>query len=933
MIHVPPRGPSPSPILIVGEAPGQYEASAGKPFWGPSGDEQSNYLKWCGIRPSQCRMTNLVPIFRPGNPDPCESDIAKYSSQLDKEIRRTKPLVILAVGRISTRYFLGSHPFLKMYDIHGTPCRGGVFDSSIAHRSRGAAVIPIIHPASALHATSSKDSGFDIRSAIQYDYKQAIDTYRALEPLSSSQRAEYISNLNTDEFDGIDKSYIDLTNSTQVDSAIKDLFRGLSLPDHVSVDTEGDLSSPWSIQVTTLPTISYIARCSNKETFDYFIYKLNYIFNNYKRPKLVLHNALHDIPILREMGLNVDNLLYQHRIIDTMYLAYILRVLPQSLKALMWRLCGMDVLTYESVVNQSTITEQLSYLSMIADARIKSLGKVEVILNDGQLVKYGPQPLSIKARKLLGSIKLSLANGDQVTASDIAEKWYDISGDAAAKKRLKWQMLKDLELQYGKLPIESLDVTPLDQSIFYAGKDADGTLRVLDKLLTLIEEHNINKGLIERGARILPMIEEMQRNGMPASYSYFYNLYDELTERAVSISRDISTNFLKNVPFNPNSPLQTAKLIEARGIEIIDTTPKGAPSTSKTSLEKYRLKDEAINLLFLAREHYHYRDTFCWPVIEALYDKDKGQDIHPVIGQIKCTRTATRRLSMEKTDRGPNLLAMPKRQREGMSEWLASSIRRGFVAPQGYKLTAHDVSQMELVVLAFLSQDPIMCDVFRNGGDIHATTAEMLFNVPPEEQVGKIHRIPAKTTNFLVVYGGGAMELHSQLVSKGIDISFEECVNIIDKFYSKYKGVRRYKEQVEREVRDRGYDETTYGFRRYFPHIVSRDKGIALSAAREAVSLRVQGTAQDMMQESMSWIWYEVERRRREYRDKNSNRDKPFDVKFCLQIHDEILALTNEDSWEDYDKLVIEGLTKRHGLEMNIPIKADGGYGDRWSEI
>ena len=228
---------------------------------------------------------------------------------------------------------------------------------------------------------------------------------------------------------------------------------------------------------------------------------------------------------------------------------------------------------------------------------------------------------------------------------------------------------------------------------------------------------------LQQGMSILPLVVEMQQNGMPASRSYFESLLEYFDDKLYEIGQEIRTKYNDGEPFNPNSDPQVLKVIKARGLETRKKTPKGDPSVSKKSIEYLRHSDEFVDLSFTWKEIDKQRSTFCVKILECL--DPAGPDIQDVVGDVLWTSTATRRLSMKKVGgQGPSLLTIPSRQRVGMLEGLGMMIRKGFIAPEGYLFGSWDLSQIEVRVAAHyayvLTGDTSLMDAINSGLDLHS---------------------------------------------------------------------------------------------------------------------------------------------------------------------------------------------------------------------
>jgi DNA polymerase-1 len=263
--------------------------------------------------------------------------------------------------------------------------------------------------------------------------------------------------------------------------------------------------------------------------------------------------------------------------------------------------------------------------------------------------------------------------------------------------------------------------------------------------------------------------------------------------------------------------------------------------------------------------------------------------------------TATGRLSSS----NPNLQNIPIRSEEGRR------IRAAFVPEPGYMLLSADYSQIELRLLAHLSQDPLLIESFQRGQDVHARTAAELFQVPVEA-VSADRRRQAKTINFGIIYGMGALRL-----ARALDIPTKTAQAYITQYFARYGGIKSYMEGILVEARTRGYVTTLQGRRRYVPDLQSKNTQLAAAAERMAVNTPIQGTAADLIKMAMVAI------------DRRLTQEK-LRTRMLLQVHDELLFEVPEEEIERVKKLVrelMEGV-----MSLRVPLQVDLGTGKNWAE-
>lgn len=863
------RGPLHAKWMIVGEAPGKEEAARGRPFVGKSGQEQDAYLARHGLSSYTAYVTNVCKEYRESNPDPTVEQLERWTPRLLEEIDEVQPRIILAVGRYAARWFLGDDA--DMERVHGMPHYAGAFDPSRADRARGAVVVPVYHPALGFYDG-------DMRAVISYDYEQAARTYR----LVMANREDHIR-FPIDEY-GEDVEYRDVTGRE-----LRDRLEGVDGP--IGFDTEGIPGAVWSVQVSAASGTGMILRCSQTD----FAEGIRALQSYADRGGLVvIHNAMYDLGIAREVGLELRHA----RLWDTMYAAYLLRLEPQGLKPLAYRWLGVQMTSYEETVGDAGYQKQIDYLTQTLDLGPWPKAEPRVITdNAGRSRLYRPQSID---RRAMAILQAALED----PTIDIRKRWHDVDPPTRAL----------VEAVLGEMPVGTLDDIPLERATRYAVRDADVTLRLFDRLSEAHHHHKLIE-LMNNGMEVLPIFEEMQATGMHVRRSYFQSFYDDLTTEMERIGATISHDFYQGHPFNPGSGDQVAALMRRRGLQGEERTSTGKMSTAKKSIEHLREEDAAMDLVMSWREHQKVRDAFVTPVLSGIPETVGDDDLHPVRCRLKVTRVQTRRLAAA----DPNMLAFPA---EGD---LAKRIRQGFVAPPGQLFGAWDLSQVELRYLAHTSGDAKLCKRFRDGADVHSETAAEIFRIPVDQVDKMKHRWPAKRAGFGIVYGISGVGLQAQLrMMGGEGWTVESCDELIDKWLDSYPGVRSYIAETRRRVRQTGVVRDRWGMIRYLPGAWSHDGKTRAEAERTAVSHEIQGGAQGMIQNSMRWLRPII----RELQLAGHG------VHWVLQIHDEIVLRFDEDLRDVIHALVIEALTEHHGVEdVRVPIEADGNVSDTWAGL
>ena len=436
----------------------------------------------------------------------------------------------------------------------------------------------------------------------------------------------------------------------------------------------------------------------------------------------------------------------------------------------------------------------------------------------------------------------------------------------------------------------------LAQAVPYAAEDADITLRLHRVLWPKLEaEPKLERLYREIEMPLVPVLVRIERNGVKVDRNALAELSGELSRRMKDIEEQVYC--IAGEEFNLASPKQIQHVLyEKLGLPIIKKTPKGQPSTSEEVLQQLAEEYELPQLILQYRGLNKLKSTYT----DRLPDQ-----IHPLTCRVHTSYhqavTATGRLSSS----DPNLQNIPIRSEEGRR------IRRAFVAEDGYKLVAADYSQIELRIMAHLSEDENLLSAFAQGADIHRATAAEIFGVSPEE-VTPGQRRSAKAINFGLIYGMSAYGLARQL-----GIGREEAQAYIETYFERYPGVRRYMDRTRQLAYEQGYVETLFGRRLYLPELKSRNHQRRQYAERTAINAPMQGTAADIIKRAMiavdGWI-----------------RKTGEGVKMIMQVHDELVFEVCESRLQEAMEQI--GSLMRVAAELKVPLEVDLGVGDNWDE-
>jgi DNA polymerase-1 len=436
----------------------------------------------------------------------------------------------------------------------------------------------------------------------------------------------------------------------------------------------------------------------------------------------------------------------------------------------------------------------------------------------------------------------------------------------------------------------------LEQAAPYAAEDADITLRLHQVLhARLSEEGRLLQVFEEIEKPLIPVLSRIERNGALVDANLLGKQSVEIGERLVMLEREAFE--LAGRPFNLSSPKQLQQIFyEEQKLPVLKKTPKGAPSTAEEVLQELAL-DYPLPKLIL--EHRGLSK------LKSTYTDKLPLMINPTTGRIHTSYhqaiTATGRLSS--TD--PNLQNIPIRSAEGRR------IRQAFIAPEGYRLVAADYSQIELRIMAHLSQDPGLLSAFSKGEDIHRATAAEVFKVALD-QVTVEQRRSAKAINFGLIYGMSAFGLGKQL-----GIGRNEAQQYIDHYFATYPGVQRYMDDIREKARAQGYVETLFGRRLYLPEINASNGMRRQGAERTAINAPMQGTAADIIKRAMVQVaqWLD---------------DTGLDVRVIMQVHDELVFEVRE---ELVDAFVPEVKARMAAAaKMDVPLLVEAGVGAHWDE-
>ena len=470
--------------------------------------------------------------------------------------------------------------------------------------------------------------------------------------------------------------------------------------------------------------------------------------------------------------------------------------------------------------------------------------------------------------------------------------------DYLAETYLKYKPIPITELigSKGKNQLCMRDV-PLAQIAEYAAEDADVTLKLKNFFAPELEKTGIESLFFDIEMPLIYVLAEMEQTGVKLDTVALKQSSDELTDALKKLEKEIYE--LAGVKFNINSSKQVGDILFER-LKIEEKAKKtktGSYSTSEDILEKLRSKHPVVGKLLEYRGLKKLLSTY----IDALPEL-----ISPVTGKVHTsynqTVTATGRLSST----NPNLQNIPIRDE------LGREIRKAFI-PDNKDCTffSADYSQIELRIMAHLSNDEHMIEAFRSGADIHAATAAKIYGIPVEEVTSDMRR-KAKTANFGIIYGISIFGLAERL-----NIPRAESKELIEGYFKSYPGIRDYMDESIRIAKEKGYVETIFKRKRYLPDINSHNAIVRGYAERNAINAPIQGSAADIIKVAMVRIFNRFEA-------------EGLKSKMILQVHDELNFNVCNNELEKVKQIVLEEM--EGAIKLQVPLIADCGEGNNWLE-
>ncbi|AOW77151.1 DNA polymerase I [Colwellia sp. PAMC 20917] len=468
--------------------------------------------------------------------------------------------------------------------------------------------------------------------------------------------------------------------------------------------------------------------------------------------------------------------------------------------------------------------------------------------------------------------------------------------DALATKYLGYKTVSFEEVAGKGAKKLTFNQIEIEKAGYYAAEDADITLRLHQAIYAKLEKNKDQLSVFtDIEMPLLPILARMEQHGVLIDSDLLNEQSHALGMRLQEL--EIQAHDIAGQTFNLSSPKQLQKILfEELKIPVIKKTPKGAPSTAEEVLQELALDYPLPKVILENRGLSKLKSTYT----------DKLPLLVCKLGRVHTSYqqavAATGRLSS--TD--PNLQNIPIRSEEGRK------IRLAFIAPKDHKIVAIDYSQIELRIMAHLSDDPGLVSAFSEGRDVHKATAAEIFGVDLAE-VTVDQRRSAKAVNFGLIYGMSAFGLAKQL-----DVPRHRAQEYMDKYFERYPNVMAYMEDTRQQAAEQGFVETCFGRRLYLPDIKAKNAMRRKGAERAAINAPMQGTAADIIKKAMLAVdeWIQIQQDPR--------------IQMTMQVHDELIFEIHQDIVDETTAKLVEIMND--AVKLKVPLIAEAGIGDNWEQ-
>lgn len=884
-------GPVPCDIMLVGEAPGKNENISGSCFIGDAGETLDTYLYKAGWPRDYAYVTNLSKYWpgrdSDGDMDPSLDAICRDWPVLMREIELVQPKVIVALGAVSTEQLISGTDGagLNMEALNGRPIRVRLREANWEGW-----VVPVYHPAAGLHDPSFAALGY-------LGLKAAVDFLKGGCVGAPEDNIKRNYSVLTDE-DYATAEY-ELESSFQF---CHDLQRPMG------TDTEGYEEDPGCLTASPAPGIGYLIPATSVRVLALF----DSLRKKYE-VKLALHNCLHDLGVLREMGIQLFYGEYE----DTMVRLYNLACESpkgQGLKPAGFKYAGVKMTSYEDTIGPYDDKVVSDYLT-----------EAKGLFESGEVVVEPKSKRAHTPARRIQSLLTKAEEGDDERL--LRDRWKKFGTD---KKSIGPEVKVVTESVLGPVRKLTFEDAPIDVWTPYACLDADVTGRLYPILWEKGRQMGIER-CYEIDMKVIPILERMTQVGMWVDKKMLGMLQLEMEAEKARLEKEIHSIATKaGMPesFNPGSDDQMAVLLYDRmGLHAKKKTGKKqrgkVDDKALTSVkcnedpnDKHRYwcrghhpdVHKLIELLLTFREV----ETILTSHVQPLWNFI-GSDgrVHPnwrhtvvVSGRLACS--------------APNLLAFPKH-----SKW-GKRLRACFRARPGYVYASFDLSQIEMRVMASEAEDWGLIDLFLTGGDIHKMTAMGVLKATEESAKDDKIRTAAKTVNFGIAYGFTPKGLKDSLFTKGVVKTEEECAALIAAWFEMCAGVKEYFRQAVAETRKYGYVRDMWGRIRHLPSVWSTIDRVRSEAERQACNLKIQGGAQGVEKRGMAEWWFGA------YQEFKA---RGIDIEPMLQIHDDMMFEVEEGRVDEIKEETREAFQASSQDYFSVPILCDAKYGDNWGEM
>ena len=452
----------------------------------------------------------------------------------------------------------------------------------------------------------------------------------------------------------------------------------------------------------------------------------------------------------------------------------------------------------------------------------------------------------------------------------------------------------------GKNQISMAEV-PIEAAAAYAAADADHTLRLEEPLRNALEARNAMPLYRSLEMPLIPVLIEMERRGIRVDVEALHDLSRVFGARLIEIEKAIYDSV--GYPFNINSTQQlSVALFQELKLDPPPNAKKttaGLYSTAADVLEEMSGMHPVIDLILENREIAKLKSTY----VDAL-----PLAVHPQTGRVHTSFNQAGTVTGRLASSSPNLQNIPTRTE------LGRKVRAAFIPEEGWTLLSVDYSQIELRIIAHLSQDENMLSAFRAGQDIHSATAAAIYGVSSLGEVTKEMRRHAKAINFGLIYGMSSFGL-----SRSTSLSRQDAGEFVKIYFRRFPRIQTYLDALKNQAGEQGFVETMMGRRRYFPNLRTQmNRNLRAREEREAINAPIQGSAADIMKKAMIALHARLN-------------ESKLRARLLLQVHDELMLECPSDELDDTRRLVQE--TMENAVELSIPLTTEARSGANWGEL